>query len=274
MTKLGDCAFRGCSSLANIEIPETVTEIEESAFSLCSSLDSVSIPDGVTKIADYTFNGCSSLANIIIPGNVTTIGEGAFLACDSLTSVTISEGVTTIGKNAFYHCAALTNIELPCSVTSIGTEVFEGCSSLTSVTMSEGLVSIGSYAFYECKGLACIISKETTPPWCFNQVFYNVDKSIPVYVPMASVEAYKSANGWSEFTNIIGKDFEGEETSVANVVADELVVRFDGGTLVVEGVFDYEVYSTSGINLGKPERLGSGVYIVVANGRSVKVAVK
>lgn len=91
---------------------------------------------------------------------------------------------------------------------------------------------------------------------------------------MASVEAYKSANGWSEFTNIIGKDFEGEETSVANVVTDELVVRFDEGTLVVEGVSDYEVYSTSGINLGKPERLGSGVYIVVANGRSVKVAVK
>lgn len=188
--------------------------------------------------------------------------------------MTIPEGVTKIEEGTFSNCEFLTNVEIPKSITTIGSAAFEYCSALTCITIPEGIEYIQSFAFWECKGLTYIISKSVTPPWCGNKVFYEVDKSTPIYVPMASVDAYKSAKEWSEFTNIIGVDFEGNKTTVADILADEFVVRFKENTLEVEGVADYEVYSTSGINFGKSERLDKGVYVVVANGSSVKVMVK
>ncbi len=61
-------AFRGCSSLTSITIPDGVTEIGYAAFSGCSSLTSITIPDGVASIGNYAFSGCSSLTDIYYDG--------------------------------------------------------------------------------------------------------------------------------------------------------------------------------------------------------------
>ncbi len=50
--------------------------------------------------------------------------------------------------------------------------------------------------------MASITCEAVTPPTLGNNVFDGVDKSIPLYVPVESVDAYKTANGWKEFTNI------------------------------------------------------------------------
>ena len=112
---------------------EDVTSIGKYAFRNCSSLTSVTIPDSVTSIGDWAFDYCSSLTSITIPDSVTSIGYGAFYKCSSLTSVTIGDSVTTIGDYAFYGCSSLTSITIPDSVTSIGGYAFYGCSSLKSV---------------------------------------------------------------------------------------------------------------------------------------------
>ena len=61
VTKIGDSAFSGCSSLSEITIPEGVTAIGASAFSGCSSLSEISIPESVTSIGANAFSGCSDL---------------------------------------------------------------------------------------------------------------------------------------------------------------------------------------------------------------------
>ena len=105
---IGNSAFGGCTSLASVTIPDSVTSIGESAFYGCSSLASVVIPKGVTSIGEYAFEGCSSLTSVVIPDSVTSIGYQAFFGCTSLTSVTIPDSVTSIGESAFHGCSSLT----------------------------------------------------------------------------------------------------------------------------------------------------------------------
>lgn len=91
VTSIGDSAFRDCSNLKNITLPDSVTSIGYMAFYGCSSLTNITIPDGVTSIDKYTFNGCSSLTSITIPDSVASIGNYAFYDCSSLTSIKLPE---------------------------------------------------------------------------------------------------------------------------------------------------------------------------------------
>ena len=167
-----------------IKFDGEVTSIGESAFEDCSSLTSVTIPDSVTSIGYSAFWNCSSLTSVTIPDSVTTIGDYAFEWCESLTSVTIGDSVTTIGERAFY-----------------------GCSSLISLTIGNGVTTIGSYAFYDCSSLTSVYCKAITPPAGGSRMFYN-SSGRKIYVPMESVEAYKSAEGWSDYADaIVGYDF-------------------------------------------------------------------
>ena len=156
VTSIGNRAFKSCSNMESVTIPEGVTSIGESAFYGCSSLTSVTIPEGVTSIGESAFAGCTSLTSVTIPEGVTSIGESAFAGCTSLTSVTIPEGVTSIGMNAFALCKGLTSVTIPSSVASIGVHSFYGCSGLTSVTIPEGVMTIGEEAFESCSSLTSV----------------------------------------------------------------------------------------------------------------------
>ena len=136
VTSIGESAFKNCTSLTSITIPNSVTSICYSAFYGCTSLTSITIPDSVTSIGGSAFSGCTSLSSVTVPDSVTSIGDSAFYGCTSLTSVTVPDSVTSIGDSAFYGCTSLTNVTIPDSVTSIGSYAFEGCTSLTSVNYS------------------------------------------------------------------------------------------------------------------------------------------
>ena len=208
VTTIGQYAFRYCSSLTNITIPDSVTSIGGSAFYGCSSLTSVTIPDSVTTIGEDAFNGCRSLTSITIPDSVTTIGYGAFSSCESLTSVTIPDSVTTIGEWAFSSCESLTSVTIGDSVTTIGYGAFSHCSSLTSVTIGDSVTTIGEWAFQGCWSLTSVYCKATTPPAGESIMFHDCSYDLKIYVPVESVEAYKSALYWSDYADaIVGYDF-------------------------------------------------------------------
>ena len=156
VTSIGNYAFEECSSLTSITIPDSVTSIGQNAFDNCEKLANITIPEGVTSIEKYAFYGCSSLTSITIPDSVTSIGDSTFCGCSSLESITIPNSVTNIEKYAFYDCSSLTSITIPEGVTSIGSYAFYDCSSLTSITIPEGVTSIGSYAFQSCSSLTNI----------------------------------------------------------------------------------------------------------------------
>ena len=128
----------------------SVTSIGNGAFRYCSGLESINIPNSVTSIGGSAFSGCRGLTSINIPNSVTSIGGSAFFDCRGLTSINIPNSVTSIGREAFYRCSGLTSIDIPNGVTSIETDAFSYCSGLTSINIPNSVTSIGEAAFYYC----------------------------------------------------------------------------------------------------------------------------
>lgn len=135
VTRIGDHAFHGSSSLTTITIPGSVTSIGNYVFPFCTALTSVTIPDSVLSIGLSAFSSCTSLTCITIPDSVTRIETSAFQSCSSLTNITIPDSVTTIGNAAFLYCGSLLSVTIPSSVTSIGDVAFRFCGSLTAITV-------------------------------------------------------------------------------------------------------------------------------------------
>ncbi len=247
VTSIGDYAFKGCTSLTNIIIPENVNYIGRGAFFNCTSLTSVTIPDSVTSIRDEAFENCTSLkevyytgdlsawckigfidsysnpmyngaklylngvelTEVTFPSDITTIKNYLFIGCTSLTSVTIGDSVTEIGLGAFANCSSLTSVIIHDSVTEIGYYAFYNCTSLTSVTIPDSVTSIGDYAFGDCTSLKEVYCKPTTPPSGDYGMFGYNASGLKIYVPRASVDAYKAASGWSYYESYIEPyDFE------------------------------------------------------------------
>ena len=185
VTAIGDDAFRGCSALKKVTIPQSVTSIGDSAFAGCHNLDSVTINDAATSIGNRAFTECPLTTTLSLGKKITTIGDEAFYDCRGLTSVTIPQSVTsigdhafdecihlktlsfgensfgenietnikTIGNYAFFHCNDLESVTIPQSVTSIGREAFRFCNKMESLAINGAIESMGIGAFAGCISL-------------------------------------------------------------------------------------------------------------------------
>lgn len=236
--QLGCYVFAHCS-LTSINIPLSVTSIEDNALSY-TSLENINIPSSVTLIGRYAFGYCNHLKSVNIPSSVTEIGKCAFLECDSLTSVNIPSSVTEIGEYAFQWCESLKNINIPSSVTEIKegtfseckslekinipssvTEIekyaFSDCSSLESIKIPSNVTKIGYNAFEGCKSLRAIyVYAEKVPILPYNScAFEGCDsKKCKVYVPIGTYDAY-SRSEFGYFENIV----EFDASSFRNTIA-------------------------------------------------------
>ena len=296
VTTISNRTFENCRSLTSITISDGVTTIDYYAFGGCTGLTSVTIPESVTAIGDMAFFYCTGLTSITIPNSVQTIGEGAFDGCSRLTEFkgkfasdygrclivnntliafapkcgvaeyTIPDGITAIGASAFAGCDSLTSITIPNSVTSIGSFAFSGCDSLTSITIPKSVTSIGSSAFFNCHNLTSVTAYNPTPvnivitdEWDYPYfAFERVDcANCKLYVPKGSVEAYRNAEGWSEFGEILPIDESSAITEIQQDNADGHVTVYN-----LQGVLVLETDDAADL-----KTLQSGAYIV--NGKKM-----
>lgn len=230
LTSIGEYAFDACKALTSVDIPEGVTSIGHGAFRECNSLTSLAIPNSVTSIGNWAFERCIKITSFIIPENVTALGNGAFLNCTKLLSVVIHDGITAIKDRTFEGCSKLTSVTISKNATSIGWRSFWGCTELTSIVIPASVESIGDVAFSGCSDLASVTVGMTTPLTITSGTFPN-RANATLIVPNGCKSAYKAADYWKEFKEIIefrdvmenvtstyltNADFEGEYSVFCN----------------------------------------------------------
>ena len=158
---IGGHAFYGCSNLDGVTLPSSLTAIGTSAFAECTALTSVAIPSGVKTVNMDTFRNCESLTEVTIAAGVQKIDDGGFEGCENLESILLPSSLETLGDYAFQNCKSLKSVTIPNGVTSIGFQTFMGCSSLTEVSIQGKVTEIGTGAFEDCTNLESISLPES-----------------------------------------------------------------------------------------------------------------
>ena len=212
---IGELDFQYCSPLTSIVIPEEVTSIEDHAFHGCDNLTAFYgkyasddrrclVRDG--ELIAFARKGLTRYA---IPNSVISVGNSVFLGCDALRSIKIPDSVTSIQDFAFSLCIGLATVDMPNGLSAIEEGAFFNCKSLTGIDIPAGVTSVGARAFFGCSALTRIFCKPNIPPSLGDMAFRDVNDVARFYVPAASVDSYKAAQGWSYYTDrIYGYDFE------------------------------------------------------------------
>ena len=222
-------AFQGCTALTTIDIPASVKSIDYYAFQGCSNISSVTFHEGLEEIGKYAFQQDGALKELILPSTMKSIGSQAFSKCNALYAVELPDNIEFLGDYCFYSCRSLysfkypknlktieegvtsdcnnlTIVSLPEGVTSLGNSLFAANSSLKSITLPSTLTYIGDGVFSYCTSLSSIYCLATTPPTVGNYAFNSVTGSATLFVPTKSLDAYRTAAGWSDFTTISALD--------------------------------------------------------------------
>ena len=135
----------GCTSLAEVNIPDYATTIQEKAF-YNTALKSIDFPESLTSIGDYAFSQ-SKLESVIVPKNVVTLGAYAFSDNTSLKEVSLNSHCWNMNYT-FSHCTALEKVILPCATPpTIKIGSYGQCDPFSSVTKSSVTLVVPDFAF-------------------------------------------------------------------------------------------------------------------------------
>lgn len=184
LVEMGNNAFNGCSSLANvtfagngvgalvignrvfygtaiteIELPERTISIGEDVFA-STKLEQVSFgaSSQLTSIGSRAFMG-TLITKIVLPESVIELGDNVFYNCTQLKTVTANGRLVKMGYGVFSvssdKTSSLTSVVLPATLKTIGEKTFMNCDKLTSVTFGENsqLEILPANTFFGCVAL-------------------------------------------------------------------------------------------------------------------------
>lgn len=238
---ISDHAFSDCKKIDTVHFPASLRFIDQSAFYM-SGIRTIEIPDTVSSIEQYTFAACENLTEVTIPESVTQIKFSAFASSGSLTDIFVPDSVTDIGDEAFQNCTKLSNVRLPDTLTHIGKNIlsetayaenpansaggvlyygryvlgtntetvsgtcfikdgtvgvadcaFYGCQKLTEVVIPDSVKFMGCNAFYSCRRLSYVSigsGLSELPDDVFSECQGLMEITIPANITKISTRAF------------------------------------------------------------------------------------
>lgn len=155
---IGDDAFMECSGLNSVKFSNQLSEIKSSAFRGCTSLKEIDLSrTSLQSLETGAFAGCTGAETLSLPPFLHRITDGTFSGCENLKSIFFYEttnngriiGVVEIGKDSFNGCSALKELTFPDSLEAINDSAFSGCTALEQVSLGRSTYYIGKLAFSE-----------------------------------------------------------------------------------------------------------------------------
>lgn len=256
--------WRGNTSIKKVTFGGNCTAVFSNMFENCSSLTEINIPETVTSIAANAFAG-TGIASLDLHGGIATISSSAFQNCKSLTTVKINEGttfidalafngspvsslslpasLTTIGKQAFNNCALTGDIVLPAAVARINDLAFSGNKTMATIALPASLANLGEGVFQGCTGLTAITVDAANTAYKVKEtgVVTTIDGATALAYPVASTNA---AVVDAEITKIGAYTFQ-NATNLATITLENCV-DFGDYSLANTGVETLAVKGTVG----------------------------
>lgn len=168
LTRIGVECFSHCENITEVDIGETIRDVQINAFDSCTGLEIVNY--NVRSISNVCFARCRSLKEVTIGPKVVSIGEYAFKEDSQLNIVDLkrAEQLHTVHRRAFGSCEGLTNLNFSnTKLTNIKSNAFEDCTNLKTIHLPGSVLEIRSQAFIGCKSLNQIFYNGTINNWAF-----------------------------------------------------------------------------------------------------------
>ena len=217
LRRIGRWAFIG-TSIECLEIPASVTEIDEQAFISCDSLKVIKVKKG-NKVYDSR-KGCNAIiesatgclllgceGTTIVPEGVKVISSCAFYG-SKIKKIKLPSSLETIERSAFVCCKELKKLVIPGSVRRIHYEILMD-SGVEELVVENGVENIPQSAFYGCQKLRYVSLPESLKEFgrygavfvdCPELVRVDVDKDNEYYCSNGQVIVNKRTmtivDGW------------------------------------------------------------------------------
>jgi len=223
---IGKSAFAGCTNLRYLEVGSKVSWFQASAFAQCQKLEHIIFKKPLSLQNEYTsyalyfsesaFQNSTGMKRVDIedltawchtsgngwPSSPLTYGPDLYLNGELITNLVIPDDAQSIGNYAFQNCPSIISVELPAKIW-VSDQAFR-YSNMQTLRLKGGAETyISGYAFDGCSKLMKVIAESETPANISDNTF-NSDTYYKgtLYVPIGAKDAYKSATGWSKFSDI------------------------------------------------------------------------
>lgn len=170
VTVIGRNTFSGNEAITEVTFSDTNTTIEEYAFRNCTSLETVYIPESVVTIGDRAFANCTSLQTVTMLSDIVSMPTNMFSGCSSLHDLTLSETIVDFGYGCFNGCSSLTDLGFVSGGVMLDSYAFNGTGA-ESVELSDSLLAIPNHAFTNCPALTVVTIPESVAliqPYAFD----------------------------------------------------------------------------------------------------------